>query len=49
MIAGRADNYYWGALMGPIVLVGLAFAPDALKALKAAALPVPPGRSPALS
>jgi hypothetical protein len=38
MIAGRGDNYYWGFMVSPTALVGLAFVPAALRALAAAAL-----------
>ena len=37
MIAGRPDAYYWGAMVAPAVLVGLAFALSGLRALIAAA------------
>ncbi len=30
MIAGRDDNYYWGAMIAPTMFIGLAFAPMAL-------------------
>ena len=33
MIAGRVDNYYWGAMVAPAMFIGLAFAPRALKSL----------------
>lgn len=33
MIAGRADNFYWGAIIAPAMFVGLAFVPRALKSL----------------
>jgi hypothetical protein len=33
MIAGRADNYYWGAMVAPGMFAGLAFLPMALKGL----------------
>lgn len=33
MIAGRPENWYWGALVTPVLLVGLAFAPMALRSL----------------
>ena len=33
MIAGRADNYYWGFVVAPAMAIGLAFAPMALKSL----------------
>ncbi|WP_241127233.1 hypothetical protein [Novosphingobium terrae] len=31
MIAGRDDNFYWGAVIAPAMFVGLAFAPMALQ------------------
>ncbi len=37
MIAGRPDTYYWGVMVAPAVMVGLAFAPAGLRALIAAA------------
>lgn len=33
MIAGRPENWYWGALVSPLLLAGLAFTPMALKSL----------------
>ncbi|MBU6267767.1 MAG: hypothetical protein KGN34_09520 [Sphingomonadales bacterium] len=33
MIAGRNDNFYWGAVIAPAMMVGLAFAPMALASL----------------
>ena len=39
MIAGRPDNYYWGAMVAPAMFVGLAFAPAALASLARAAFP----------
>ena len=33
MIAGRPDNYYWGAMIAPAMFLGLAFAPMALSSL----------------
>lgn len=33
MIAGRGDNFYWGMMVGPAMLMGLAFAPLGLRAL----------------
>ena len=33
---GRTDTFYWGLMIAPILLVGLAFAPDALRDLIAA-------------
>ncbi len=32
-IAGRADNYYWGAMVAPAMFIGLAFAPKAARSL----------------
>ena len=37
MIAGRADNFYWGAVIAPAMFVGLAFMPRALRSLTRAA------------
>ena len=37
MIAGRPDNFYWGAVIAPAMLVGLAFVPMALQSLVKAA------------
>ena len=37
-VAGRVDTFYWGLLTAPVLLVGLVFAPDALRDLWAAAL-----------
>ncbi|WP_425229485.1 hypothetical protein [Sphingomonas sp.] len=36
--AGRLDTFYWGLLTAPILLIGLAFVPDMLRDLIAAAL-----------
>ena len=33
MIVGRADNFYWGLMIAPLLLVGLAFAPAGLRDL----------------
>lgn len=33
MIAGRPDNFYWGAVIAPAMFIGLAFAPLALASL----------------
>lgn len=33
MIAGRPDNFYWGAIVAPAMFAGLAFAPRALGSL----------------
>jgi hypothetical protein len=33
MIAGRSENYYWGAMVAPTMFVGLAFAPRAFTSL----------------
>ena len=37
MIAGRADNFYWGAVIAPAMFAGLAFMPRALRSLAKAA------------
>jgi len=37
MIAGRPDNFYWGAVIAPAMFVGLAFAPRAVGSLVTAA------------
>jgi hypothetical protein len=37
MIAGRPDNFYWGAMVAPAMFIGLAFVPMALRSLLAAA------------
>jgi len=37
MLAGRPDNYYWGAMVAPTLAMGLAWAPMALKGLVRAA------------
>ncbi|MCW1428770.1 hypothetical protein [Novosphingobium sp. JCM 18896] len=39
MIAGRADNFYWGAEIAPAMFIGLAFASRAVKSLIVAAFP----------
>jgi len=36
---GRVDTFYWGLMVAPAILIGLAFAPDGLKDLIAAAFP----------
>ena len=36
--AGRLDTFYWGLLSAPLLLVGLAFAPDGVRDLWSAAL-----------
>jgi len=33
MVAGRNDNYYWGAMVAPAMFIGLAFVPMALSGL----------------
>lgn len=33
MIAGRNDNYYWGMMVAPALLMGLAFVPTGLRGL----------------
>lgn len=40
MIAGRPDNYYWGMVVAPAMLTGLAFVPMAARGLVRAAFPV---------
>ena len=35
---GRTDTFYWGLMVAPTILIGLAFVPDALRDLAAAAL-----------
>ena len=37
MIVGRPDNFYWALLLAPLLPIGLAFAPGALRDLGAAA------------
>ena len=37
MLAGRADNFYWGAVIAPVMFAGLAFMPRALASLAKAA------------
>ena len=39
MIAGRADNFYWGAVIAPAMFIGLAFVPRFLASLIEAAFP----------
>jgi hypothetical protein len=36
-IAGRGDNFYWGAMIAPAMFIGFAFVPMALRSLIAAA------------
>ena len=38
MLAGRANNFYWGAVVAPAMFIGLAFLPMALPSLVRAAL-----------
>ena len=33
----RVDTFYWGLMVAPVILIGLAFSPDGLKDLIAAA------------
>jgi len=40
MVAGRPDNYYWGMIVAPVLMSGLAFAPMAARSLVRAAFPV---------
>ncbi|WP_236711278.1 hypothetical protein [Novosphingobium barchaimii] len=37
MIAGRWDNFYWGAVIAPAMFAGIVFAPRAVSQLVAAA------------
>lgn len=37
MVVGRANNFYWGALVAPVMTIGLAFAPRAMLSLGRAA------------
>ena len=37
MVAGRNDNFYWGAVIAPAMFIGLAFVPMAVKSLVQAA------------
>lgn len=37
MAAGRWDNFYWGAMLAPVIFAGIAFAPRALRGLVVAA------------
>jgi len=37
MIVGRWDNFYWGAMVAPMLTAGLAFAPRAMGSLIEAA------------
>jgi len=39
MIAGRPDNFYWGAAIAPAMFIGLAFAHNGLASLIGAAFP----------
>jgi len=36
---GRVDTFYWGLMVAPVILIGLAFAPDGLRDLIVAAFP----------
>lgn len=38
MLAGRVDNFYWGAVIAPAMFIGLAFVPMAAKGLWRASL-----------
>ena len=40
-IAGRPDNFYWGAMIAPTLFMGLAFAPQAVRSLARASFPSP--------
>jgi hypothetical protein len=39
MIAGRPDNFYWGAIIAPAMFVGLAFVPRAARSLWRSGIP----------
>ncbi|MBS0253717.1 MAG: hypothetical protein JSS36_00535 [Proteobacteria bacterium] len=39
MVAGRNDNFYWGAVIAPAMFIGLAFVPLAARSLWRAAFP----------
>lgn len=39
MLAGRADNFYWGTIVTPAMFMGLAFAPRVMQSVVTAALP----------
>ena len=39
MAVGRPDNFYWGILLAPLLPIGIAFAPPALRDLLRAAIP----------
>lgn len=41
MIAGRPDNFYWGAMIAPAMFIGLAFVPMAVGSLVRAARGLP--------
>jgi hypothetical protein len=41
MLAGRANNFYWGAVVLPVMPVGLLFAPRAIMSLASSAFPAP--------
>ncbi|MEJ5977577.1 hypothetical protein WG901_13080 [Novosphingobium sp. PS1R-30] len=45
MIAGRPDNFYWGAEIAPAMFIGLAFSGRAVKSLIASAFPDAPEAS----
>jgi hypothetical protein len=40
MVAGRPDNFYWGMMVAPALMIGLALAPMALGGLVRAGFPV---------
>lgn len=40
MIAGRPENWYWGALVTPVLFIGLAFVPLALRSIWRSARPL---------
>ena len=36
-LAARLNNFYWGLMIGPVILLGLTFAPDGVRDLVRAA------------
>lgn len=47
MIVGRDDNFYWGAMIAPVMFIGLAFVPMAVRGLVTTAFEfAPPGPQP---
>lgn len=46
MIAGRPDNFYWGAAIAPAMFIGLAYAKRSITSLVRASFPPQPGLQP---